>query len=118
MIESKSYAALYTTMQYKAGTGTNLPSKVVTMLCNFKLPIPNDIGHVLQTITEDGEMHLAICHADGTAWNPKPYQRFPTHVLRWLQSHRYASRLFERNNVVWVDYVRPEWMKQDNTHNA
>ena len=118
MIESKHQAALYTTMQYKAGTGTHLPSEVVTMLSNFKLPMPNDIGHVLQTITEDGEMHLAICHADGTAWNPITKQRFPAHVLRWLQSHRYAGSLFERNSIVWVDYEPPEWMKQSNTHNA
>jgi hypothetical protein len=88
------------------------------MINNYTLPMPDDIGHVLQTVTNDHTIYLAICHPDGTAWNPKPYQRFPTHVLRWLQSHRYASRLFERNNVVWVDYARPEWMKQDNTHNA
>ena len=88
------------------------------MLCNFKLPMPNDIGHVLQTITDDGDIHLAICHADGTAWNPMPRQRFPAHVLTWLQSHSYAGRLFERKPVVWIDYVAPDWMTQSNTSNA
>jgi hypothetical protein len=84
---------------------------------NYFLPMPNDIGHVLQTITDAATLQLAICHPDGTAWNPKPKQTFPRHVLRWLQSHRYAGRMFATNAIEWVEYLPPDWIKT-NTHNA
>lgn len=81
-------------------------------MSNYILPMPEDIGHVLQTITDDGTMHLALCHPDGSAWNPELGERFPHHVLTWLQSHAYAGGKFGANKIVWIDYVAPDWADQ------